>query len=51
MRNDEEFMTHIISEMCEYAEKYGLSKDQTIKQVAENILVLTEISTFENFKI
>lgn len=47
---DEEFMVHIISEICEYAKENGMIPDETLKTVSENILALLTISTFNNMK-
>lgn len=48
--NDEQFMVHIISEICEYAKKNEMIPDETLETVAENILALLQISTFNNMK-
>ena len=48
--NDVEFLTYIISEICEYAVEQGMEPDDTLKTVSENILALLKISTFNNWK-
>lgn len=47
---DEEFMCHIISEICEYANINDMIPDETLETVAENILALLQISTFNSMK-
>ena len=46
---DTEFMTHIIAEICNYAVANGMEPDDTLGTVADNILSLLEISTFNNW--
>ena len=48
--NDHEFMAHIISEICDYACKNKMQPNATLKTVAENILSLLEISTFNKWE-
>lgn len=48
--NDCNFITHIISEICAYANNNGLEPDDTLRTMSENILALLEISTFNNMK-
>lgn len=45
---DEEFMTYIINKIAEYAIDNNMEPDDTLKTVAENILALLEIATFNN---
>lgn len=47
--DDTEFMTHIIAEICNYAVTNGMEPDDTLGTVADNILSLLEISTFNNW--
>ena len=49
--SDTEFMTHIISEICNYAVENGMEPDDTLGTIADNILSLLEISTFNNWKL
>ena len=49
--NDMEFMTHIIAEICNYAVMNGMEPDDTLGTVADNILSLLEISTFNNWAL
>ena len=48
---DEEFMTHVICEIAEYAIKNDMEPDDTLRTMANNILQLLEISTFNNIKL
>ena len=48
--NDYEFMAHIISEICDYAVENKMQPNTTLKTVAENILSVLEISTFNNWE-
>lgn len=45
---DEEFMTHVLCEIAEYAVKNDMEPDDTLRTIANNILQLLEISTFNN---
>ncbi|MBR6859731.1 MAG: hypothetical protein IKM73_00220 [Acidaminococcaceae bacterium] len=47
--SDTEFMSHIIAEICNYAVKNGMEPDDTLCTVADNILDLLEISTFNSW--
>lgn len=47
---DIEFMTRIISEICNYAKENDMEPDDTLRTLCENILALLEISTFNNMK-
>lgn len=46
---DTEFLTHIIAEICNYAVTNDMEPDDTLGTVADNILALLEISTFNNW--
>lgn len=48
---DEEFMTHVLCEIAEYAVKNDMEPDDTLRTIANNILQLLEISTFNNIKL
>ena len=47
--SDTEFMTHIIAEICNYDVTSGMEPNDTLATVADNILLLLEISTFNNW--
>ena len=47
---DTEFMVHIIAEICNYAVTNGMEPNDTLGTVADNILALLKISTFNNWK-
>ena len=48
---DSEIMAQVISLVASYAIENEMSPDETIKTVAENMLYLLEIATFENFSL
>lgn len=47
--NDIDFMMHIISEIADYAVKNKMQPDDTLETIAENILALLKISTFNSW--
>lgn len=47
--NDTDFLTRVISTICNYAVKSNMEPDETLRTVAENILTLLEISTFNGW--
>ena len=47
---EEEFMTHIISEICNFAIENQMEPDDTLSTIADNIKALLEISTFNGWK-
>ncbi len=47
---DSEFMAQVVLLIATYAKENGMSPDETIKTVAENLLILLEIATFENWR-
>lgn len=49
--NDNEFMVKIIGDICNYAVANGMEPDDTLSMVADNILSLLEISTFNNWAL
>lgn len=48
--NDEQFLTHIIGEICDYAVKNEMEPDDTLSTIADNIKALLEISTFNKWE-
>lgn len=48
--SDTIFMASIIQQICDYSRKNGMSPDESIKTVAENMLALLEIATFEHWE-
>ena len=44
-----EFMVKIIGDICNYAVANGMEPDDALSTVADNILSLMEISTFNNW--
>jgi hypothetical protein len=47
---EEEFMTHIISEICNFAIENQMKPDDTLSTIADNIKALLEISTFNGWE-
>ena len=48
---DAEFITKIISEICNYAVENEMEPDDTIRTMANNFLAILEISTFNNWTL
>ena len=48
--DDADFMAHIVSEICDYAVQNEMEPNDTIKTIAENLLFLLEIGTFNAWK-
>lgn len=46
---EERFLTHIISEICDYAIANDMEPDDTLEAIADNIKAMLEISTFNNW--
>lgn len=46
-RDDTEFLTDIIMRIVHYAEDNGMSPDVTLRIIAENIINLLDVATFE----
>lgn len=47
---DAKFLTHIIQEICAYANQEGIEQNETMRTVANGILSLLEIATFNENK-
>lgn len=47
--NQIEFMEHLISEICDYSRENDMEPDDTMKAIAENLLALLKISTFNHW--
>ena len=48
--DENEFMTHIITEICDYAVENDMEPDNTLSTVADNLKAILEISTFNGWK-
>lgn len=48
--SEPDFITHIICTICDYAKENGYEITDTVKTIGENLIALTEISTFDNWK-
>lgn len=49
MNEDVEFQTHIIVEICDYAVSQGMEPDDTVRTIANNLLAMLTISSFNNW--
>lgn len=49
INDDTDFLTNILAQICDYAVKNNLQPDNTIEIVAENMLSLLKISTFNGW--
>lgn len=49
--SDAEFMTHIITEICDYAVENKMEPNDTLQTIADNIKALLKVSTFNNWKV
>jgi len=47
--NGTDFLAHIIAEICNYAVKNDMEPNETLRTVADNILYLLKISTFNSW--
>ena len=50
MNDDLAFLGEIIAQICDYAVAKGMKPTDTVRTVANDILLLTEISNFDNWK-
>ncbi len=48
--NDTDFLTHIITEICNYAVDNDMAPDDTLSVIADNIKAILKISTFNGWK-
>ena len=46
---EQEFMTHIITEICDYAVDNDMEPNDTLSVIADNIKALLEISSFNGW--
>lgn len=47
--DESEFLTHIITEICDYAVDNDMEPNDTLSAIADNIKALLEISTFNEW--
>lgn len=47
---DDQFMIHIIGEICDYAKQNNMEPNETIQILCNNILAMLEICTFNEWK-
>lgn len=50
MTNDIDFVAKIISEICDYAKSIGDDPDRVIKTVAEMLLEMLELCSFNSWE-
>jgi hypothetical protein len=50
LSNDVKFMSHIIEEICDYAVDNNMNPNETMETIANNLLTILSISTFENWE-
>lgn len=48
---DMDFFKNILVQICDYAVKNNLQPDEAIEIIAESMLALLKISTFNNWKV
>lgn len=49
MSDDEQFMSNIICEICDYAVQHNMNPNETLATIAQNIKDALTVSTFENW--
>ena len=47
--NDIEFQSHILTEICNYAVEQGMEPDDTVRTIANNLLAMLNICTFNGW--
>ena len=47
--SDVKFMTEIIAQICDYAVDNGLNPTDTVNVIANNLVMIGEISNFDNW--
>ena len=47
---EQKFITHIITEICNYAVDNDMEPDDTLSAIADSIKAILEISTFNGWK-
>lgn len=48
--DDTKFVGNIISQICDYAVDNGLNPTDTFNRIANNLVVIGEITNFDNWK-
>jgi hypothetical protein len=48
--SDVKFMTEIISQICDYAVDNGLNPTDTVNVIANNLVMIGEITNFDDWK-
>lgn len=50
LSKDADFMSRIISEICDYAKDNGYAITDTVKTIGDNLVAITEIANFDGWK-
>lgn len=50
LMNDTKFMANIISQICDYAVDNGLNPTDTFNRIANNLVVIGEITNFDKWE-
>lgn len=48
--SESDFITHILSTICDYAKVNNYEITETVKAMGENLIALTEIANFDKWK-
>lgn len=48
--DDESFMAHLISEICDYAVRNKMEPNDTMRTICNNLLTILDISAFNGWK-
>ena len=49
MNDDAKFQSHILTEICNYAVEQGMEPDDTVRTIANNLLAMLNICTFNGW--
>ena len=50
-KQDADLLNSIISQICNYSVENGMSPNESLKMIAQSILELLKIATFDNWKV
>lgn len=50
LMNDTKFMANLISQICDYAVDNGLNPTDTFNRIANNLVLIGEITNFDNWE-
>ena len=46
-----EYITAFLNELCKLADKHGKDRDETIRNVAEKLMMTAKLATFAKYEI